>query len=222
MRITTQMLNESARKAGLPINNMSLLNFVNKDSSATGNSLLDALNKNSNVNSLEKSNYEKLEKSAGALEQAASVLASEDTNNIFAEAGASGSADNIKKQVKEFVSTYNDVMKLLGSSSSVLNGYYKQMMEAVTGENETDLSSIGITTDKKGYLSLDEDKLGSADIDTLEQILGSKGSYSEKVSFIAEHAADNAETNLASISNQYSASGSTYTAYMNHKYDLWG
>ena len=43
MRITTQMLNESARKAGLPVNNTSLLNYINNKNQ--GNSLLDALNK---------------------------------------------------------------------------------------------------------------------------------------------------------------------------------
>ena len=42
MRITTQMLNESARKAGLPINSNSLLNYVNGNSD---NTLLNALNK---------------------------------------------------------------------------------------------------------------------------------------------------------------------------------
>lgn len=44
MRITTQMLNESAKKSGLPINNTSLLNYINGDE--TNNSLLEALNKN--------------------------------------------------------------------------------------------------------------------------------------------------------------------------------
>ncbi len=43
MRITTQMLNESARKAGLPVNSVSLLNYVNKGNSQ--NTLLSALNK---------------------------------------------------------------------------------------------------------------------------------------------------------------------------------
>ena len=43
MRITTQMLNESARKAGLPINNTSLLNYIKND--GTGNTWLDALNR---------------------------------------------------------------------------------------------------------------------------------------------------------------------------------
>lgn len=222
MRITTQMLNESAKKAGLPVNNMSLLNFINNDSSTTGNVLLDALNKNTTVNSFEKSNYEKLEKSAETLEKAASVLASEDTDNIFAEAGESGSTDNIKTQVKTLISNYNDVIKSLGNSDSVLDSYYKQMMEDVTGDNKADLSSIGITADKNGYLNLDESKFNSADLDTLENILGSKGSYSAKVSFIADRVANNAETNLASISNQYSASGNAYTSYMNSKYNFLG
>lgn len=45
MRITTQMMNESARKAGLPIGGTSLLNYINKDEKSS-NSLLEALNKN--------------------------------------------------------------------------------------------------------------------------------------------------------------------------------
>lgn len=44
MRITNQMLNESAKKAGLPINSTSLLNYINNDSSK--NTLLSALSKN--------------------------------------------------------------------------------------------------------------------------------------------------------------------------------
>lgn len=47
MRIITQMLNESARKAGIPVNNTSLLNYINNDSS--NNSLLSALNNKKNT-----------------------------------------------------------------------------------------------------------------------------------------------------------------------------
>lgn len=46
------MLNESARRAGLPINNTSLLNYINNDGS--DNSLLSALSKNSTVDSVKK------------------------------------------------------------------------------------------------------------------------------------------------------------------------
>ena len=64
MRITTQMLNESARKAGLPINNTSLLSYASNESSE--NTLLRALNKNSSsvVDTAKRSSYEKLEKAA--------------------------------------------------------------------------------------------------------------------------------------------------------------
>lgn len=42
MRITTQMLNETARKTGVPINNTSLLNHINGGSDGD---LLKVLNK---------------------------------------------------------------------------------------------------------------------------------------------------------------------------------
>ena len=42
MRVTTQMLNETARKARLPINNSTLLDYINNDSSA--DSMLNSIN----------------------------------------------------------------------------------------------------------------------------------------------------------------------------------
>ena len=75
MRITTQMLNESARKAGLPINHTSLLNYIKSD--GTQNALLDALNK-SNETSVKTGSYEKIEKEAdNQLQAALSVLKGE-------------------------------------------------------------------------------------------------------------------------------------------------
>ena len=83
MRITTQMLNESARKAGLPINNTSLLNYKKND--GTGNSLLDALNKKKETaaTAAQKSDYEKLDKEADQLTQVAEVLLKDGENSLF-------------------------------------------------------------------------------------------------------------------------------------------
>lgn len=44
MRITTQMLNESARQAGLPINRSTLLDYIKNDGAT--NPLLEAMNRN--------------------------------------------------------------------------------------------------------------------------------------------------------------------------------
>jgi hypothetical protein len=208
MRITTQMLNESARKAGLPINNTSLLNFINKGSSTTGNTLLDALSKNSKANSTQKSSYEQLEKSANALEESAEFFSSEKEDNLFTHA-------------KEFLSNYNDTLKKLGSSGSVLNDFYKQMMQETYGESKEGLAGIGIAADRNGYLSLDESKFDSADIDTLKNVLGGDSAFTVKTGYIASRIANNAESYLESMSSQYSAAGKNYSSYLNSKYNFW-
>lgn len=136
MRITTQMLNASMRKAGLPVNHVSLLNYVN--SSSQSNSLLSALNKN-----------------------------------------------GIKLQDKD------------------------------------KLKQIGITRSEDGMLRVDEDKLKASDVDKLEEILGVKGTFSSKVSFLADRIADNARANASSASSQYNALGDNYFASAS-RYSFWG
>jgi hypothetical protein len=216
------MLNESARKAGLPINNTSLLNFINKGSSTTGNTLLDALSKNSKVNSTQKSSYEQLEKSANALEESAAFFSSEKEDNLFTQAKEEGTTESVKKRAKEFISNYNDTMKKLGGSGSVLNDYYKQMMQEAYGESKEGLVSIGIVADRNGYLSMDESKFDATDIDTLEKVLGGDSTFSVKTGYIASRIANNAESYLESLSSQYSAAGKNYSSYLNSKYDFWG
>ena len=74
MRITTQMLNESARQSGLPINRSSLLDYLKKD--GTSNPLLETLNINKGtiLDVAKKNNYEKLDKEADKLTHSAQSL----------------------------------------------------------------------------------------------------------------------------------------------------
>lgn len=62
MRITTQMVNEAARKAGIPVNNTSLLDYVRQGNSQ--NSMLEALSSKTSAktDSGNRKKYEKLEK----------------------------------------------------------------------------------------------------------------------------------------------------------------
>lgn len=78
--------------------------------------------------------------------------------------------------------------------------------------------SIGITQKKDGTLSLDKNKLKETDADTLEQVLG--GSFTEKISFLADKVADNAKANAASASSQYNASGYNYFTESS-RYNFW-
>ena len=60
MRVTTKMLNDSAQRAGLPINGNSLLNYVNGNGKSSEKTLLNALDKNKGKSTfaIQKSNYE--------------------------------------------------------------------------------------------------------------------------------------------------------------------
>lgn len=218
MRITNQMLNESAKKAGLPINYTSLLNYINNDSSE--NTLLSALSKNksSAAGTGKKSNYEKLEKSAEQLLQKAENFTTEGEESIFSKARESGSNQEIYDGVEALVETYNNTIKALKTASTPLNDYYRQMMQEAADENSEALESIGITIAKDGTAVLEMDKLKTADTDTLEKVLGT---FSKKVAFLATRISDNAEANAKSLTSQYNSKGDIYSALSN-KYDVWG
>lgn len=215
MRITTQMLNASLRKAGLPINNVSLLNYINGNSSSQ-NSLLNALNKNGIKTQNE--SYEKLKSQAEKLQQAAENMSSEDA---FKEARTSGDLQKVYDNVQEMIKNYNSTMKALKNSSSPLNQYYRQMLGEAFTDHKDKLSEIGISTGTDGTLKLDNEKMKAADVDKLEEILGADGKFSAKLSFLASRIADNAKANAASASSQYNALGNNYFA-SSSKYDFWG
>lgn len=214
MRITTQMLNASMRKAGLPINNVSLLNYVN--SSSQSNSLLSALNKKGIT--LQDKSFEKLKGQAEKLQQATEKMASEET---FGEARTSGDLQPVLSNVQEMVKNYNNTIKSMKNSSSPLNQYYCQMLKEAAADDKDNLKGLGITRGEDGTLKLDEDKLKAADLGKLEEILGAKGTFSSKVSFLAERIADNARANASSASNQYNALGNNYFASAS-RYSFWG
>ncbi len=213
MRITTQMLNASMRKAGLPINNVSLLNYVNGSSQG---SLLNALNKKGIK--LQDKGFEKLKGQAEKLQQAAEKMASEKS---FQEARTSGDLQPIISNVQEMVKNYNNTIKSMKNSSSPLNQYYRQMLKEAAADDKDKLKEIGITRGEDGTLKLDEEKLKASDVDKLEEILGAKGTFSSKVSFLADKIADNARANASSASSQYNALGNNYFASAS-RYNFWG
>lgn len=220
MRITTQMLNETARKTGIPINSGSLLNHLN--SSASDNSLLKALNKGSSAaDTKQKSDYEKLERNADRLQKRAGSLAAKGENSLFAKARESKDTEEVCREVQALVEDYNNTMKILRSTSGPLNDYYRQMLQEAAAGNSKSLSGIGITVSKDGKLTVDSEKLKAADIDALEAALGEAGSFTSKVSFLAGRVSDNAEAGTKSLTNQYGANGSLLAA-SGSKYSFWG
>lgn len=218
MRISTQMFQATMRKAGLPINSMSLLDVMGKTSTQRKN-LLSNLDKTSQVTSkIQKRNYQSLQNSAEDLQQSADALSSQ---KLYEDAKESGDTKEICDYAEKLVKYYNSTVKSLKdtSTSATLNEYYRQTFVGLASNEEEALNSIGITRGKDGNLNLDQEKLKQADVDTLEKVLG--GEFTSKLSFLADRVADNAKVNAGAIASQYNVWGNSYFTEAN-KYNFWG
>ena len=216
MRITTQMLNKSFERAGLPIPRTSLLDYINKNTS--GSILPTTLNqKNSTL--YNKKNYEKIKEAADNLAEQTSVFTAKDRNNIFEKIKEGGEKKELYNHVEKMVNSYNSTLDALKGSGDTMNRYYSQMMRLSAAENKKAWSSIGIEVSSGGKLSIDKEKLEAADIETVEKVLGESGSFMTKTEFMADKISDNAKANVESVSSQYNARGNSYTEQLS-RYDV--
>ena len=222
MRITTQMLNESARKAGLPVNQTSLLNYINNKGQS--NSLMEALNKRkeNTTDAIQKNGYEKLDKEADTLAQAAEILLKESETNVFEQAKENGDNQKVYESIETFFENYNSTLKELSKTNTTLNNFYSEMLSESHTEVKEILSEVGVTFSKDGTAKIDKEKLKMTDLETLENVLGKDSEFVKKVDFISTRISDYAKTNIKSISNAYHADGNLYSAMANSRYDLWG
>lgn len=217
MRVTDQIINETARRAGVPVN-MSLVDFLNKSHK---DDFSDVFGAEASTNLAKKNSYEKLEKTAEELARSAQAFLAEGQDSMFAKAKESGDYGEVYSQVEKLLESYNSTLKSLKSSSSALDGYYRQMLTEAASENSEALKTAGIAIGKDGTLSLDMEKLKELDKESLENLFGPSGTFTEKVAFLGERVADNAGANALSFSSKYNASGNSYAAIGN-KYDIWG
>ena len=222
MRITTQMVNESARKSGLPINNTSLLNYIKTD--GTGNTLLDALNKSKETsqNSAQKNSYEKLDKEADQLTQVAESLLQEGADSLFEQAKVSGNNQKVYNGIEGLFEKCNSTLKALKNTSNTMNDFYRQMMLETSVEAKDNFADIGIAFSKDGTAAVDMEKVKNADITTLESLFGTESDFVNKIEFLSTRISNNAEANIESLSSAYNGKGSLYAAMSNSKFDFWG
>lgn len=222
MRVTTQMVNESATKAGLPINNTSLLNYINGN--GKNRSLPEALSKNKTamVDTESQAKYEKLDKEADKLAQSIQVMLQEGDNNLFEQAAKSGDSQKIYDSIGVFFENYNSTLKAMKNISGTMNDFYRQMLQEAPKEVRESLESVGVTFQKDGMASVDKDKLKAADLKTLENLFGSKSEFMHKVQFISTRISDNAEANMDSLSSAYGSNGNLYSAHAGSKFDFLG
>ncbi len=225
MRITSQMLSMSAKKAGLSTHNTSLLNYINNNQATSASSIFNALKNtktSSTVDTRSKRGYQKIERTADKLTQSAAILKSSNKNNVFAKAKESGDNKQILENIENLFDNYNNTIKMLKNTSGTMNDFYRQMLTDAPEDVEESLKNIGITFAKDGTANIDKDKLKAADTDTLENLFGSKSKFMNKLTFLSERISDSAEANVRSLNNSYGANGNLYNSNSGSKYNFWG
>ena len=213
------MLQNSAQKAGIQLNQTSLLDIINnKDSDS---SLLSGINNNSASSILQKNNYKVLEESAGQLNEYASNFSKTDDNSLFAKAEKSGSNKEVVQNVENLVKAYNATTGKLETSDSTLDKYYLQQMNLLVTDNTDALKKVGIVQSKDGTMSVDTSILESSSVSDLKAAFGSSNVFSSRLSYVGSKVEQNATANLESLSSQYTSSG--INSYLNstNKYDFW-
>ncbi len=215
MRITTGML-KIAHKRGSVQKGSSLLNYVGKAGAGTSrmNAMAAANSRNMSVFGnikLDKSNYEKLEKSADELTDAVSDLASK----------VDSGTDDVSSEAELAVNKFNENLKNLKVSPGVLNQFYYQSMKEISVTNRSELEEIGISVAEDGTLTLNKQKLASADGKTVAKLLGSGGDFSLRVRQVSSRVADNAGVNAQTVSSRYTSKGRVTNSYLN-RYNFRG
>lgn len=222
MRVTTQMMHTSAKRAGISLEGTSLLNYINgNNAQSSQNALLNALSKtqSSTGTKIQHDAYEKLETSAETLVENMEAFLVEGEECLFQTDGENKA--DVYDAVKQMLNSYNNVVKELKNTSNPLNDFYKEMLGEAVTENKEVLAAIGITQKDTGMLTLDKEKFENADMESIKNALDGNGTFSVKTAYIAGRIYDNAKANMESYSSQYGANG--YSYYMNtSKYDFWG
>lgn len=218
MRVTNQMLNESARKAGTPVNGHSLLDYVN---GGNHNTVSDRLLGNKGLGKAEKTKYEKQEKAAGELDTIAQKLSESGKDSIWEKVRESGDTSEITKKAQELVEKYNHLLESMKGTSGALNEFYRRSLKELPAQHTEELAKIGITSKKDGSLEIDQEKLKGASLEQLEKVFGKDSTLTSRISYISSRIADNAGANLENLSGSYLPDGNTTSSHLN-KYDFWG
>lgn len=168
-----------------------------------------------------KSDTDDLAKSAGELltKGYKSLFNEKDITITNAETGEKTTAksydmDAIAKAVKSFVSDYNSVVKSGAGSSNSNVVRNTQYMTKQTSIYKNSLSDVGITIGDDNTLSLDEEKLKSANIETLKRVFNGSTSFAAQTAN-RSRSIGQAAVRAASTATTYGSTG-RYNFYNNY------
>lgn len=226
MRITNQMLAKTAAKSGIPLQQNTLLDIMNKKKSSSDNwfsSIGNTEKTNSLLQGQNTKNSKQLEAAAESLSDYAAKLYEEGEGSLFAEAEATGDTSKLVETITKMADSYNKTVKYLKGTDSMLNQFYLQELKGYVSENKKAMEKAGVTLDKDGSLRVAADVLKAADLETLKAAFGSGSGFTEKTSYVGSRVAENAVAAQESLAGTYGSNGKEYlNAIAQNKYNFWG
>lgn len=191
------------------------------------NSIYQDLWKNSSASSYQGTALNKVKTEADDLAKSASALTTQGKDSLFkevkkttidADTGVKTTTsgydmDAIANAVKGFVSDYNSAIQASNQSLDTNVMRNTQYMTRMTSFYGKTLGDVGITIGKDNTLSIDTDKLKSADIDTLKRLFNGKNSFAGLTASRAQSMSQTA-VRAASTASTYNRTGS-YNMFTN-------
>lgn len=200
------------RNNGAGRSRKSLLNYMqqNKAGGAERLAAMSASRGSSALKRTEKAGYERLSGAADQLTDSADRLSRRADNG-----------DDCFREAQSFVDAYNDAIDTLNGATGVLNRYYQQMMKQAVSDNQKELAELGISLNREGKLTVDQEKLKAADAEKRKELLGSESTFVKRASYVASRVSDNAKVNIQNLSASYNARGNVTNSYLS-RYNLRG
>ncbi len=150
-----------------------------------------------------KEGYSQIKSSAVDLRTAILTLTNTGDGSLFSQENTDKT--KIYSAVKDFVESYNNMVEGMDSVGGTSNSSYKEELTALVKKNSEKLSKAGITIDKQGKLSLDEEILKNADVEDIKKAFYSNTDFTEGLATKSIYVEANA------ISAMYSLAVSNYT-----------
>lgn len=161
--------------------------------------------------------YYNMKYHAGQVCDYADKLSANNTDSIYEKAKESGSTDEIISNIRGFVNQYNSMMENMKQSGSRSDVNYQTQFNNLARLSSSDLASTGVTRKADGTLAIDEKKLASADIETLEKVWGGSTSFASRAALRADSVETYAERSMeAKASSAYSDLFNTYGSKGNY------
>lgn len=143
-----------------------------------------------------RSNFSKIELSyedSRALSRAAKRMLNTDFDTDEDEDADIG--ETMKSKIKAFVNTYNNALETGDSNDYDTNRYLRQL-KTLSRKHSDELSDIGITVEKDGTLTINEDLLKMADNSKVRKVFSSDNDFSQKSLRIAKKLNNAVQNNI--------------------------